>query len=75
MPIFLSPDTRTRNFEQTIRKIIPADFDGDPSVASHRIAFLAEVQGRGFRDTSMKTMIGSAWMEESLGLDMAVDIE
>jgi len=44
MPVLLSPNTRTRNFEQTIRAIIPADLDGDASVAPYRIAFLAEVE-------------------------------
>ena len=44
MPVLLSPNTRTRNFEQTIRTIIPADLDGDTSVAPYRIAFLAEVE-------------------------------
>lgn len=44
MPIFLSPNTRTRDFEQAIRTIVPADFDRDASVAPYRIAFLAEVE-------------------------------
>ena len=44
IPVFFSPNTRARNFEQTIRTIVPADFDGDASVAPYRIAFFAEVQ-------------------------------
>ena len=44
MPVLLSPDTRAWDFEQTIRTIIPADLDGDASVAPYRIAFLAEVE-------------------------------
>ena len=43
-PVFLSSDTRTGNFEQTIRTIVPADFDGDASVAPYRITLLAEVE-------------------------------
>jgi hypothetical protein len=56
MPVLLSPDARARNFEQTIRTIVSADFDGDASVAPDRIAFFAEVEvvdfmirGRGRR--------------------------
>ena len=44
VPVFLSPNTRARNFEQTIRTIVPADFDGDTSVAPYRIAFFTEVK-------------------------------
>ena len=44
LPVLLSSYTCTRDFEQTIGTIIPADFDGDASVAPYRIAFLAEVE-------------------------------
>ena len=44
IPVFFSPNTRTRNLEQTIRAIVPADLYGDTSVASYRIAFLAKVK-------------------------------
>jgi len=43
-PVFLSPNTRARHLKQTIWTIIPADFDGDTSVAPYRIAFFAEVE-------------------------------
>jgi hypothetical protein len=44
MPVLLSPNARTRNFEQTVRTVVPADFDGDASVAPDRVAFLAEIE-------------------------------
>jgi hypothetical protein len=48
LPVFLPSNACTRDFEQTIRTIIPADFDGDASVAPYRIAFFAEVEVMNF---------------------------
>lgn len=44
IPVLLSPDACTRHFKKTIRTIVPADFDGNASVASYRITFLTEVE-------------------------------
>ena len=44
VPILFSSNACARNFEQAIWTIVPADFDGDTSVAPYRIAFLAEVE-------------------------------
>ena len=43
-PVLLAPNARARHFELTIWTIVPADFNGDASIASYRIAFLAEVE-------------------------------
>jgi hypothetical protein len=57
LPVLLSPDARARDLKQTIRTVIPADLEGDTSVAPYRIALLAEVEvmnlvirGRGRRE-------------------------
>lgn len=43
-PVFLSSNACTRDLEQTIRTIIAANFNGDASIASYQIAFIAEVE-------------------------------
>jgi hypothetical protein len=41
-PVFLRAHARAGHFEEAVRAVVAADFDGDAAIAADGVAFLAE---------------------------------